>query len=375
MSHDDGVSAPVSGRLHNTRVPSNNGWKTQPLGAPEGTSKAAPAHAPARNLAVELEAFQYVSTYRIISKVAEGGMGQVFLAEQLGVSGFSKTVGIKTIRRELLDRFYYRDMFIDEAKLVATLIHENIQQVYQLVDMAGSLAIVMEWVHGVTLEDINTRLDERNDYLPPELAVFIVSRVARALAYAHEKRGVDGRPLFLVHRDVSPVNVYASWGGVVKLADFGIAKAMSARKTARENEIMGKAPYLAPEQARGQTIDARSDVFSLGLVLFELLTGEQVYPVESIDDAIHLHDSRQVPSPRDWNPAISPKIEVVMRRMLERDPNQRYQRARDIVRDLEVLLYSSGYGPTNERLAEYLDDLFPEVDKHRLLPEEMILPR
>lgn len=324
---------------------------------------------------MELEAFQYVSTYRIISKVAEGGMGQVFLAEQLGVSGFSKTVGIKTIRRELLDRFYYRDMFIDEAKLVASLIHENIQQVYQLVDMAGSLAIVMEWVHGVTLEDINTRLDERNDYLPPELAVFIVSRVARALAYAHEKRGVDGRPLFLVHRDVSPVNIYASWGGVVKLADFGIAKAMSARKTARENEIMGKAPYLAPEQARGQTIDARSDVFSLGLVLFELLTGEQVYPVESIDDAIHLHDSRQVPSPRDWNPAISPKIEVVMRRMLERDPNQRYQRARDIVRDLEVLLYSSGYGPTNERLAEYLDDLFPEVDKHRLLPEEMILPR
>lgn len=363
------------GRLQNARATSNNLWETRPLGAPAGGPAEALPHASDRKLAVDLDVFQYVSTYRIISKVAEGGMGQVFLAEQLGVSGFSKTVGIKTIRRELLDRFYYRDMFIDEAKLVASLIHENIQQVYQLVDMAGSLAIIMEWVHGVTLEDINTRLDERNDYLPPELAVFIVSRVARALAYAHEKRGVDGRPLFLVHRDVSPVNIYASWGGVVKLADFGIAKAMSARKTARENEVMGKAPYLAPEQARGQTIDARSDVFSLGLVLFELLTGEQVYPVESIDDAIHLHDSRQVPSPRDWNPGISPKIEVVMRRMLERDPNQRYQRAKDIVRDLEVLLYSSGYGPTNERLAEYLDDLFPEVDKHRLLPEEMILPR
>ena len=310
--------------------------------------------------------FQYVSSYRVIKKIAEGGMGKVYLAEQLGVSGFSKVVGIKTIRSELLDRIYYRDMFIAEAKLVATLIHENIQQVYQLVDMAGNLAIIMEWVHGLTLEDINTRLDERNDYLPPDLAVFIVSRVARALAYAHEKRGADGEPLALVHRDVSPVNIFCSWGGVVKLADFGIAKATSARKS-EDGEIMGKAPYLAPEQAQGNTLDARTDIFSLGLVLFELLTGEQVYPVETIDDAIVLHDSRKIPSPREWNPAITADIEVIMRKMLERDPTRRYQRARDIVRDLELLLYSEGYGPTNERLAEYLAELFPEVQRQRLL--------
>jgi serine/threonine protein kinase len=324
---------------------------------------------------VDLDFFQYVSTYKIINKIAEGGMGQVYLAEQLGVSGFSKTVGIKIIRRELLDRIYYRDMFINEAKLVATLVHENIQQVYQLVDMAGSLAIVMEWVHGVTLEDINTRLDERNDYLPPELAVFMVSRVARALAYAHDKRAPDGREMNLVHRDVSPVNIFSGWGGVIKLADFGIAKAMTARKVQRDGEIMGKAPYLAPEQALGGTVDARSDIFSLGLVLFELLTGEQVYPVESIDDALVLHETRAIPSPREWNPSIKPEIETIMRKMLERKPEDRYQRAKDIVRDLELLLYSDGYGPTNERLAEYLDALFPEVDKHRLLPEEIILPR
>ena len=319
--------------------------------------------------------FEAPSAYRIIKKVAEGGMGQVFLADQLGVSGFSKTVGIKTIKRELLDRYYFRNMFIDEAKLVATLIHENIQQVYQLVEWGSSLAIILEWVHGVTLEDINTRLDERNDYLPPNLAVFIVSRVARALAYAHEKRGPDGRPLFLVHRDVSPVNIFVSWGGVVKLADFGIAKASKARKAIRDDEILGKAPYLSPEQAKGGQIDARSDIFTLGLVLFELLTGEQVYPVETIDDAIALHGKKEIPSPRDWNPSISPEIDRIMRIMLEHDPNKRYQRARDIVRDLEILLYQNGYGPTNERLAEYLDVIFPEVDKHRLLPEEMIMPR
>jgi len=319
--------------------------------------------------------FQTIGSYRIIKRVAEGGMGEVFLADQGGVSGFTKTVGIKTIKRELLDRYYFRDMFIDEAKLVATLVHENIQQVYQLVDWDGSLAIIMEWVHGVTLEDLNTRLDERNDYLPPNLAVFIVSRVARALAYAHEKRGPDGRPLFLVHRDVSPVNIFVSWGGVVKLADFGIAKARSTRRAHRDDEILGKAPYLSPEQAKGLQIDARSDVYTLGLVLFELLTGEQVFPVETIDDAIALHDKGELPSPRDWNPAISPEIERIMRVMLERDPTRRYQRARDIVRELELLLYQNGYGPTNERLAEYLDAIYPEVDKHRLLPEEMIMPR
>ncbi len=324
---------------------------------------------------MNLDVFQYVSTYKVISRIAEGGMGEVYLADQLGVSGFSKTVGIKTIRRELLERDKYRDMFISEAKLVATLVHENIQQVYQLIDMAGSLAIVMEWVHGVTLEDVNTRLDDNNDYLPPSLAVFLVSRVARALGYAHEKRGADGRRLFLVHRDVSPVNIYVSWGGVVKLADFGIARVLNVSDPSYESEVMGKAPYLAPEQARGGTVDARTDIFSLGLVLFEMLTGEQVYPVESVEEVIRLHDSKEVPSPRDWNPSISEDIVRIVKKMLEQDPNKRYQRASEVVRDLELMLYSDGYGPTNERLAEYLDALFPEVDKHRLLPEEIIIPR
>ncbi|MDP6946776.1 MAG: protein kinase, partial [Myxococcota bacterium] len=180
----------------------------------------------AKDVLSELNVFQYVQSYRLISEIAQGGMGKVYLAEALGVSGFTKTVGIKTIRRELIDSRMFRDLFIDEAKLVADLVHENIQQVYGLVDMAGSFAIAMEWVHGVTFEDINARLDERNEYLPPELAVFLTSRVARALAYAHTKRDRLGQPMEIVHRDVSPVNIFASWQGVVKLADFGIAKTM-----------------------------------------------------------------------------------------------------------------------------------------------------
>lgn len=323
----------------------------------------------------DLEVFQYVGTYRIIADVAEGGMGHVYLAEQLGVSGFTKTVGIKTIRRDLVDNGLFRDLFIAEAKLVADLVHENIQQVLHLIDMAGSYAIVMEWIHGVTFEDINARLDDRNEYLPPDLAVFLVSRVARALAYAHDKRDRSGRPLNLVHRDVSPVNIFASWQGVVKLADFGIAKALTHAHLDDGKETVGKTPYMSPEQARGEVTDARSDLFALGLVLFEMLTGEQLYPVESVDEVIGLHQEKKVPSPRNWNPAIPAEVEVPMRKMLEVDPDNRYQSARDMVRDLELFLYSGGYGPTNEKLAAYLDELFPEVDKHRILPEEVIRPQ
>jgi serine/threonine protein kinase len=324
---------------------------------------------------MNLDAFQYVSSFRIISEVAQGGMGKVYLAEQLGVSGFTKTVGIKTIRRELIDSGLFRDLFIAEAKLVADLIHENIQQVYHLIDMAGSFAIVMEWVHGLTFEDINQRLDERNTYLPPELAVFMTSRAARALAYAHDKRDRDGRRLNVVHRDVSPVNIFASWQGVVKLADFGIAKTLSVSGPDERQQIMGKVPYMSPEQARGEVTDHRTDIFALGLVLFEMLTGEQLYPVENVEQVVDLHRTKTIPSPREWNPAIPAAIEPLLRRLLERDVNKRFQHASDVVRELELFMYGGGYGPTNEKLAEYLDHLFPEVDKHRLLPEEMIRPQ
>lgn len=324
---------------------------------------------------MDLQQFQYVGTYRIVSEIAQGGMGKVYLADQLGVAGFVKTVGIKTIRAELVESGVFRDLFIAEAKLVADLIHENIQQVYQLVDMAGSFAIIMEWVHGITFEDINTRLDERNEYLPPDLALFMVSRVARALHYAHEKLDRNGQQLNLVHRDVSPVNVFASWQGVVKLADFGIAKTLDVSGPDERKQIMGKVPYMSPEQATGNITDRRTDIFAMGLVLFEMLTGEQLYPTDDIHEVVRLHDNKPIPSPREWNPAVPEQIDPIVRRLLARDPSDRYQTANEVVKDAEILMYGGGYGPTNEKLARYLDTLFPEVDKSRLLTEEMIRPQ
>jgi len=318
---------------------------------------------------LDRDVHQCESAYQIITRIAETELGDLALARQLGTLGFSKTVAIKTVRRELLERCYYRDSFIDEVKLVATLIHENIQQVYQLLDLAGSLGLVLEWVHGVDLERINARLDEREGYLQPDLAAFIVSRVARAIAYANERRSADGTPLELVHRAIHPGNILVSWGGVVKLADFGMAKATGRRRPTFVGQSPLRVPYLAPEQVRGDAVDHRSDIFALGLVLFELLTGEQAFPVTSIEALLARH-AEPIPSPREWNPAIRPELEAVMRRMLAVEPAARYPRARQIVADLERVLYSSGYGPTNERLREYLDDLFPGIDKHRPLPPD-----
>ena len=161
----------------------------------------------------------------------------------------------------------------------------------------------------------------------------------------------------------------------MKLADFGIAKARTDAPVEHTHEKVGKAPYMSPEQVFGRRTDARSDLFALGLVLFEMLTGEQLHPVESSDELPERHRTMPLPDVRTWNPDIDASVSKILNRMLAQDPGKRYQTAGAVVSDLEHYMYSGGYGPTNEKLASYLDDLFPEVDKNRLLPEEIIIPK
>ena len=169
--------------------------------------------------------------------------------------------------------------------------------------------------------------------------------------------------------------MFASWQGVVKLADFGIAKTLDISGPDERKQIMGKVPYMSPEQARGDGTDRRTDLFALGLVLFEMLTGEQLYPTDDLREVMAMHKNKPIPSPREWNPAIPAEVEPFLRRLLEFDIEKRYQTGKEVVKDLEVFMYGGGYGPTNDKLAAYLHDLFPEVDKNRLLPEEVIKPQ
>ncbi len=307
-----------------------------------------------------MQEISFLTNYQILRKIASGGMGSVYLAEQLGADGFRKIVAIKTIKREYLKNKENVDLFVGEAKLVADLIHENVLQVYQLGQTKGVYYIVMEYAHGKNVADLIRAHKELHKVTNVDIGAFIVSRVCRALHYAHEAHDMSGRPLNIVHRDVTPSNVIITYGGVVKLTDFGIAKAVIMSTPDEAEVIMGKLPYMSPEQAKFQGTTRQSDIFSLGLVMYELLTNTVVYNVNDIDDLVDKMDNYSIKAPRRLNPHIPEKLEKIMLRALEVNPANRYQTAREFNQDLEHYMYDGGYGPTNEKLTRYLARLFPE---------------
>lgn len=302
----------------------------------------------------------YETPYRIVRKIASGGMGSVYLAEQHGAESFRKIVAIKTIKREYLKNQENVDLFVGEAKLVADLIHENVLQVYQLGETKGIYYIVMEYAHGKNLSDFIKEHKNRSKVSNVEIGAFVISRVARALHYAHEKKtDIRGELLNIVHRDVTPSNIIITYQGVVKLTDFGIAKAVTMNTPDEEEVIMGKLPYMSPEQAKFKGTTKQSDIFSLGLVMYELLTNTVVYNVNDIDDLVDKMDNFSIKKPTRLNPHIPDRLEKIMMRCLEVDPANRYQTAKEVVSDLEQYMYGDKYGPTNEKLSRYLLRLFP----------------
>lgn len=298
---------------------------------------------------------------KLLGKLAEGGMGAIYLAEQEGAAGFRKIVAVKTIRRDMVKREDTKVMFVGEAKLVSDLIHENILQIYQLGRSAEGYFIVMEYVVGKNLAKIIDTLKAAGRTMPPDLGAFAVSRVCRALHYAHNKHDYKGNALHIVHRDVTPSNVIVSYGGVVKLTDFGISKAVTTQMPDERETVMGKFPYMSPEQATFQGTDARSDIFSLGLVAFELLTGKMVYKVEDINALLEKMEKFRIPRLRRVNPQVPQELDDIVAKAVEMKPEDRYQTAREMGQALEHFMYDKGYGPTNEKLAEFMAELYPKA--------------
>lgn len=297
----------------------------------------------------------------IVRTIAKGGMGQVYEAVQHGVEGFAKTVAVKTLLERWSGDAEFVRMFIGEAKLVADLVHQNIVQVYHLGRAGGVLFIVMEFVDGVTLREILARHEETGARLPVELAAFIASRVCRGLEYAHSQTDAEGVPLGVVHRDISPRNLLVSRFGEVKIGDFGIAKARSLMRDDDERRLLGKYAYLSPEQARLEETDRRSDLYSLGLVLWEMLTGRRPHMPGSrsrADWLAHLGNTPVEPVARAA-PAVPAMLARIVDRALALDPAERYPDAGTMGYDLEYFMYHRGYGPTIVTLASYLSRLFP----------------
>ncbi len=296
--------------------------------------------------------------YEIVRKIFEGGMGVVYEAEQLGARGFVKRLAIKVIRQNYANQKQFIDNFIGEAKLVADLIHTNIVQTYHLGETRGIYFIAMELIRGVNLEQFAQQLIDKNRVLPKELAVFIVSRVARGLAYAHAKSDKDSKPLGIVHRDVSFKNVMIAFEGDVKLTDFGIAKARGFLVDNEGEVVAGKADYMSPEQANFQITDKRSDLFSAGVVLAHLLLGRNLFKGASPEESRQRMMNLPIPDFRALDQRIDERLNEILHRVLARDLDKRYPSGDELLYDLEHYIYHSGYGPTNETLGKFMRELF-----------------
>jgi serine/threonine protein kinase len=299
--------------------------------------------------------------YEIVRKVYEGGMGVVYEAEQRGARDFVKRVAIKVVRQNYTDQKSFVDNFVGEAKLVADLIHTNIVQTYHLGEVRGMFFIAMELIRGVNLEQFAQQLTDKKRILPKELAVFITSRVARGLSYAHAKTDKDGKPLGIVHRDVSLKNIMIAFEGDVKLTDFGIAKARGFLQDNEGEVVAGKADFMSPEQADFKVTDRRSDLFSTGVVLAHLLLGHNIFKGATADESRKRIMTHPIHDFRELDKRIDDRLNEILQRALARDLNQRYPAADELLYDLEHYIYHQGYGPTNETLGKFIRELFGQM--------------
>jgi eukaryotic-like serine/threonine-protein kinase len=270
-------------------------------------------------------------------------------------------VAIKIIRPSFASQKMFIENFVGEAKLVADLIHTNIVQTYHLGETNGVAFIAMELIRGVNLEQFSRQLTDKEKILPKELAVFITSRIARGLAYAHAKADKDNKPLGIVHRDVSFKNIMIAFEGDVKLTDFGIAKAKGFLTDQEGEVVAGKADYMSPEQADFQITDKRSDLFSVGVVLSNLLLGKNIFKGENAEESRQRIMNQPVPDFRGLDSRIDDKLNDILHHCLARDLDRRYATADELMVDLEYYIYGAGYGPTNETLGKYIRELFGQT--------------
>jgi len=295
--------------------------------------------------------------YVIEEHIATGGMADVYKARMMGMEGFQKTVAIKRILGNLTDSDEFVRMFIDEAKLAAQLNHNNIIHIYDLGKVDRSHYIAMEYIEGHDLRSILEKCRQRDVKMPIELALYITNLLASALDYAHKKHDFEDRALGLVHRDVSPQNVLISFDGDIKLCDFGIAKAASKASQTRSGALKGKLQYMSPEQAWGKDIDHRSDIFSLGLVLFEMLTNEKVFSGTSELSVLEQVRDPIITAPSMKNAEVDSEVDRIIFLALKAERDERYQSAEDLESDLEKVMRKKGWSADRSTLVAFLDSL------------------
>jgi eukaryotic-like serine/threonine-protein kinase len=307
--------------------------------------------------------------YTLIDRIAVGGMAEIFLARQAGLEGFEKTIVIKRIRPHLSKQLSFVKMFLNEAKLAAQLNHPNIVQIYDLGKIGPSYFIAMEYIFGRDMRRIIPKADSLGIPFPMVYALKIASSVCEGLYYAHQKVDMYGNPLNIVHRDVTPENIFVSFDGTVKVLDFGIAKAANQIEQTRAGEIKGKLSYMSPEQCLGQVLDCRSDIFSLGVVLYEWLTGFKLFSGESEVAILKSITEGKIYAPSYFKADIPEPVENILMKALEKDRDKRYQTAWEMQYDIDQFLSQYEFTPSNIHLSNFLKQLFfdeLEAEKARL---------
>jgi TonB family protein len=331
-----------------------------PPAAPPAPSPAPPVRPPEDVAATQRipvfadEPGERFGQYTLLERIAVGGMAEVWKARMRGVEGFQKTVAIKRILSHMTDNSEFVGMFIDEAKLAAQLSHPNIVHIYDLGKIGRDYYIAMEYVEGRDLRSLLNTARKKGMRLPLGLALLIAARVASALDYAHRKRDFEDREMGLVHRDVSPQNVLLTSDGDVKLCDFGIAKAVSKASHTQVGALKGKLQYMSPEQAWGRPLDGRSDIFSLGAVLFEMVTGERLFPGDSELSVLEAVRQGRIRSPRQVDPSIPREVDEIVTRALAIEPQDRFASAGEMKQRIEAALAALSPSPGPTDLAAFI---------------------
>jgi hypothetical protein len=296
--------------------------------------------------------------YVLIERLAAGGMAEVFKAKKLGVAGFEKVCAVKRILPSFSEDKDFQNMFIDEATLASQLTHANIVNVDDFGSEQGQFFLVMEYIAGVDLSKFLKLLYERNARLPIEVGSFVMAEICSGLSYAHSRTDDSGQPLGLVHRDVSPQNILLSFAGDVKLADFGIAKARRKIHVTAVGAVVGKFRYMSPEQVVGTDLDGRSDVFSAGAVLWELLVGRPLFDGEGTT-ALEQIKTMTVPPPSQFNSQVSPALDHIVTRALARSREERYATAAEMGRSLRQFLHAMAPGYASDDLSTFIGRVVP----------------
>jgi eukaryotic-like serine/threonine-protein kinase len=296
--------------------------------------------------------------YRLVEQIAVGGMAEIHLAKTSGVAGFEKYVALKMIHPNFSQDEQFVQMLIDEAKITVQLQHANIAQTFDLGRVGDQFYLTMEYVDGVDLFSL-LRDGAENDFkMPLEVAAHVARCVANGLSYAHRKRNVNGQPLGIVHRDVSPQNVLLSRSGEVKLVDFGIAKASHRARQTEAGVIKGKYYYMSPEQALAEAVDHRSDIFSTGILLHEMITGEMLYMEDDLNLLLQRVRAAEIEPPSSVRKGVPPQLERIVMRALAKRPEDRYQSAADLATELGKFLHVHSPVFTATKVSSYIREVY-----------------